>query len=324
LVERPRTENEGNRGLRVLVTGAAGYIGSILIPAMLARGYHVTALDKFTRNDTVLAASCADPNFEPVRGDARDKELVHKLMAKADVIVPLAALVGAPLCKQDPIAATTTNLDAVRLIVDGASPNQILLYPTTNSGYGIGQKDQFCTEETPLNPISLYGTTKVDAERAVLDSGRGATLRLATVFGMAPRMRVDLLVNDFTYRAVTDRAVVLFEGHFKRNYIHVRDVTKAFLHALDNFGSMRGQAYNVGLSDANLSKIELCERIKLQVPGFVFLNAPIGEDPDKRDYIVSNEKIEATGWRPDHSLDAGISELIRGYRMIRNTAFSNV
>jgi nucleoside-diphosphate-sugar epimerase len=158
----------------------------------------------------------------------------------------------------------------------------------------------------------------------VLDSGRGATLRLATVFGMAPRMRVDLLVNDFTYRAVTDRAVVLFEGHFKRNYIHVRDVTKAFLHALDNFGSMRGQAYNVGLSDANLSKIELCERIKLQVPGFVFLNAPIGEDPDKRDYIVSNEKIEATGWRPDHSLDAGISELIRGYRMIRNTAFSNV
>lgn len=291
---------------------------------MLARGYHVTALDKFTRNDTVLAASCADPNFEPVRGDARDKELVHKLMAKADVIVPLAALVGAPLCKQDPIAATTTNLDAVRLIVDGASSNQILLYPTTNSGYGIGQKDQFCTEETPLNPISLYGTTKVDAERAVLDSGRGATLRLATVFGMAPRMRVDLLVNDFTYRAVTDRAVVLFEGHFKRNYIHVRDVTKAFLHALDNFGSMRGQAYNVGLSDANLSKIELCERIKLQVPGFVFLNAPIGEDPDKRDYIVSNEKIEATGWRPDHSLDAGISELIRGYRMIRNTAFSNV
>lgn len=291
---------------------------------MLARGYHVTALDKFTRNDTVLAASCADPNFEPVRGDARDRELVHKLMAKADVIVPLAALVGAPLCKQDPIAATTTNLDAVRLIVEAASPNQILLYPTTNSGYGIGQKDQFCTEETPLNPISLYGTTKVDAERAVLDSGRGATLRLATVFGMAPRMRVDLLVNDFTYRAVTDRAVVLFEGHFKRNYIHVRDVTKAFLHALDNFGSMRGQAYNVGLSDANLSKVELCERIEAQVPGFVFLSAPIGEDPDKRDYIVSNEKLEATGWRPDHSLDAGISELIRGYRMIRNTAFSNV
>jgi len=291
---------------------------------MLARGYHVTALDKFTRNDTVLAASCADPNFEPVRGDARDRELVHKLMAKADVIVPLAALVGAPLCKQDPIAATTTNLDAVRLIVEAASPNQILLYPTTNSGYGIGQKDQFCTEETPLNPISLYGTTKVDAESAVLDSGRGATLRLATVFSMSPRMRVDLLVNDFTYRAVTDRAVVLFEGHFKRNYIHVRDVTKAFLHALDNFGSMRGQAYNVGLSDANLSKVELCERIKTQVPGFVFLSAPIGEDPDKRDYIVSNEKLEATGWRPDHSLDAGISELIRGYRMIRNTAFSNV
>jgi len=310
--------------LRVLVTGAAGYIGSILVPALLARGAHVTALDTFARNDTVLAANCANPNFEPVRGDARNKDLVQKLMAKADVIVPLAALVGAPLCEQDPIAAKTTNFDAVRLIVDAVSADQVLLYPTTNSGYGVGQSDQFCTEETPLRPISLYGVTKVDAERAVLDSGRGVTLRLATVFGMAPRMRVDLLVNDFTYRAVMDRAVVLFEGHFKRNYIHIRDVTKAFLHALDNFETMRGEAYNVGLSDANLSKVELCERIKLQAPGFVFLNAQIGEDPDKRDYIVSNEKLERTGWRPDHSLDQGIGELIRGYRMIRNTAFSNV
>jgi nucleoside-diphosphate-sugar epimerase len=199
-----------------------------------------------------------------------------------------------------------------------------MIYPTTNSGYGIGTPGQECTEETPLNPISLYGITKVEAEKAILGRGNGVSFRLATVFGMAPRMRVDLLVNDFTYRAVTDRAVVIFEGHFTRNYIHIRDVAKAFLHALDNFETMSGNAYNVGLSDANLSKIELCKRIQKFVPEFVYLEAPIGEDPDKRDYIVSNAKLEATGWRADHSLDDGIQELIRGYRMIRDTKFGNV
>lgn len=310
--------------MRVLVTGAAGYIGSILIPKLLDRGYAVDALDTYVRGDTVLAQLCADPNFNPVRGDARDADLVGSLMSKADIVIPLAALVGAPLCAREPLAATTINLDAVRLVVERAGANQMILYPTTNSGYGVGEKGQFCTEETPLRPISLYGRTKVDAEKAVLDSGKGVTLRLATVMGMAPRMRVDLLVNDFTYRAVYDRAVLIFEGHFKRNYIHVRDVAKAFLHAIDNFGRMKGEAYNVGLSEANLSKLELCARIKAQLPKFEYVEAPIGEDPDKRDYIVSNEKIEATGWRPDHSLDASIAELIRGYRMISNTRYSNV
>lgn len=309
---------------KVLVTGAAGYIGSILVPALLARGYHVTALDTYTRNDTSLAALCADANFNPVRGDARDEALVKELLVKADVVIPLAALVGAPLCKQNPIAAQTTNLDAVQLITRNASKSQRIIYPTTNSGYGIGKKGQFCTEETPLNPISLYGVTKVEAEKLVLGESGGVSLRLATVFGMAPRMRLDLLVNDFTYRAVIDRAVVIFEGEFKRNYIHVRDVAKAFLHALANYEAMQGQAYNVGLSDANLSKLELCARIQKYVPDFTFLVAPIGEDPDKRDYIVSNAKLEATGWAPEHSIDAGIQELVRGYRMIRNASFSNV
>jgi nucleoside-diphosphate-sugar epimerase len=308
----------------VLVTGAAGYLGCMLIPALLNRGCKVIALDTYARGDTALAQLAADPNFEPVRGDARDEQLLATLLTKADLVIPLAALVGAPLCKQDPIAAKTTNLDAILLILKLRSTDQQIIYPTTNSGYGVGQKGVFCTEETPLNPISLYGTTKVDAEKAILDSGNGVTLRLATVFGMAPRMRIDLLVNDFTYRAVTDRAVVIFEGDAKRNYIHVRDVAKAFIHAIDNYEAMKGEPYNVGLSSANLSKLELCAKIKEYVPEFVWLQAPIGEDPDKRDYIVSNEKIEKTGWFPDHTIDMGIQELIRGYRMIRNGRFSNV
>jgi nucleoside-diphosphate-sugar epimerase len=188
----------------------------------------------------------------------------------------------------------------------------------------VGEKDAFCTEDTPLRPISIYGVTKVEAEKAVLDSGKGVTFRLATVFGMAPKMRIDLLVNDFTLRAVRDRAVVIFEGHFRRNYIHIRDVAKSFTYGMNHFNKMRGEAYNVGLSTANLSKIQLCERIKEQLPNFVYLEAPIGEDPDKRDYIVSNEKFERLGWTPDWDLDRGIAELIKGYTMLRVQNFTNV
>ncbi|HVY42587.1 MAG TPA: NAD(P)-dependent oxidoreductase [Hyphomicrobiaceae bacterium] len=310
--------------MRILVTGGAGYIGSILVPALLERGHEVSVLDTFARGTTELAPCCRYDSFNPIRGDARDERLLDELVPRADVVIPLAAIVGAPLCKEDPTAARTINLDAVLALAKRTSRQQMVIYPTTNSGYGIGTAGQYCTEETPLNPISLYGVTKVKAEEAVLEQTRGVTLRLATVFGMSPRMRIDLLVNDFTWRAVTDRAVVIFEGHFKRNYIHIRDVAKAFEHAIANFETMRGQAYNVGLSDANLSKLELCAKIKEQVPGFVYLEAPIGEDPDKRDYIVSNEKIERTGWRPDWSLEMGIAELIRGYRMIRNSRYANV
>lgn len=309
---------------KVLVTGAAGYLGSILVPELLANGYQVVVVDTFARNDAALASVCNNSAFIPVKGDVRDEALMKALIRDVDIVIPLAALVGAPLCKADPINAKTTNFDAVDMIASNLSTDQRILYPTTNSGYGVGERDKFCTEETPLNPISLYGVTKCDAESAVLEKCGGVTLRLATVFGMAPRMRLDLLVNDFTYRAVTDRTVVIFEGHFKRNYIHVRDVAKAFLHSIANYDSMRNNAYNVGLSDANLSKIELCERIKLFLPEFIYLNEEIGEDPDKRDYIVSNEKIESTGWKPDYSLDDGIRELVRGYEMIRNVKFTNV
>ena len=236
----------------------------------------------------------------------------------------LAALVGAPLCDRDPIAATTVNRDAMLGLVKKLSKDQRILYPTTNSGYGVGEAGKFCTEETPLRPISRYGRDKVEAEKAVLDHPNSITFRLATVFGMSPRMRIDLLVNDFVYRAVYDRCVVLFEAHFKRNYLHVRDVARVFKHGIANFDKMRGQAYNVGLSDANLSKAELCERIQKHLPKFVFIEAPVGEDPDKRDYIVSNERVERTGFKPAHSLDDGIVELIKGFTMLRNGIYQNI
>jgi nucleoside-diphosphate-sugar epimerase len=312
------------KGASVLVTGGAGYLGSVLVPELLAAGCRVTVLDNFMYRQSSLALACANPDFDVVNGDTRSESLIKSLAAKADVIIPLAALVGAPLCNKDPIAATTTNRDAIDMLCKVISPSQRLIMPITNSGYGVGDAGKFCTEESPLRPVSLYGRDKVAAEQIALGRENSISLRLATVFGMSPRMRIDLLVNDFVYRAVNDRFIVLFEGHFKRNFIHVRDVARAFLHAMAEFEVMRGHPYNVGLSDANLSKVELCERIKAQVPALVYLDAPVGEDPDKRDYIVSNAKIEATGYRPAHSLDAGIAELIKGFRTISNSIYGNI
>lgn len=308
----------------ILVTGGAGYLGSIMVPAFLDAGYRVTVLDNFMFKQNPLAHVCANPDFDVVRGDARDEGLIKSLLGDVDVVIPLAALVGAPLCNNDQIGTVTINRDSVIMLTKQLSADQRILMPITNSGYGIGEKGKFCTEETPLRPISLYGTTKVEAEAAALERGNAISFRLATVFGMAPRFRLDLLVNDFVYRAVNDRAVVLFEADFKRNYIHIRDVANAFLHGLANFDAMKNEPYNVGLSDANLSKRELCEKIREHVPSFVFMEAPIGEDPDKRDYIVSNEKIEATGFMPEHSLDDGIRELIKGYTMVKNSMYGNV
>ncbi len=309
---------------KILLTGGAGYLGSILTPAFLNQGFHVTVVDRFMFRQNSLLDCCADKNLEIVRGDSRDESLMKSLIKDKDILIPLAALVGAPLCDRDPEAARNTNLGAIQMMIKLSSKNQIMLYPTTNSGYGIGEKGKFCTEETPLNPISLYGTTKSDAEKAVLDRGNSLTFRLATVFGSAPRMRLDLLVNDFVFRAVNDRAVVLFEPHFKRNYIHIRDVAKAFIHAIKNFGAMQGKPYNVGLEDANLSKMELCEEIKKQIPSFVFMEAPIGEDPDKRDYIVSNKRILSTGYVPDWPLKDGIRELIKCFSILKKDQYSNV
>jgi len=309
----------------VLVTGGAGYLGSILVPALLDRGFAVTVVDNFMYDQDSLAAVCYHPSFSLVRGDVRSMDTMRPLFKDADIIIPLAALVGAPLCDRDPLAATSTNRQAIVDMLAHLGRDQRVLLPVTNSGYGVGEAGKFCTEETPIRPVSLYGRDKVEVERILLARHPAAiSFRLATVFGMSPRMRLDLLVNDFTYRACTDRFIVLFESHFTRNFIHVRDVARAFLHGIDRFETMRGQVYNVGLSDANLSKLELCQRLQQHVPSFVVYESNIGKDPDQRDYIVSNEKIERTGYRPQMSLDDGIRELIKGFAMIRNAKYANV
>jgi nucleoside-diphosphate-sugar epimerase len=308
----------------ILVTGGAGYLGSILVPALLGDGHRVTVIDNFLYRQNSLAACCFDSNFSVVNGDVRDEAVMRKLLANADIVIPLAALVGAPICARDPIAATSINRDSIAMMLRNLSPKQRLLMPVTNSGYGIGTAGLECTEDTPLRPISRYGIDKVEAELMALERENSISFRLATVFGMAPRMRIDLLVNDFVYRAVYDGFLVLFEAHFRRNFIHIRDVSRAFQHGIAQFESMRGRPYNVGLSDANLSKLQLCERIKAQLPKFTFVEANVGEDPDKRDYIVSNARIEATGFRTAHSLDDGIAELIKGFSMIRNSTYGNV
>lgn len=310
--------------MKILVTGGAGYIGSVLVPMLLKAGHQVLVLDNFMYNQASLLDCCHDKKLTVVRGDVRDKALVEECMKDSDAIFPLACLTGAPLCNKMPFDAKAIIVDAIKQMLKKRSKDQIIIFPTTNSGYGVGEKNVFCTEKTPLRPVSLYGKLKVEAEEMLLDSGNCITLRLATAFGISPRMRIDLLVNEFVYRAVNDRFIVLFQAHFKRNFIHVRDISGAFLHALDNFKKMKDEPYNVGLSSANLNKWELCEEIKKQLPDFYFCEAAVGEDPDKRDYIVSNEKIEKSGFKPSVSLREGIAELIKGYKIIKRNQFANV
>jgi nucleoside-diphosphate-sugar epimerase len=310
--------------MRILVTGGAGYLGSVIVPELLNIGHEVTVIDNFMYNQASLLDCCHREQLNIVRGDARDKCLLSEHIKQADAILPLACLTGAPLCDKLPFEARTIVYDAVKLILELRGKGQSIIFPTTNSGYGIGQEGIYCTEETPLNPVSLYGKLKGEIEQYLLSEGNVITLRLATVFGISPRMRLDLLVNDFTYRAVYDGFVVLYQAHFMRNYIHIRDVVRAFLHCLDNFNRLKDQPYNVGLSTANLSKWQLCEQIQKQLPLFHFVEAEVGEDPDKRNYIVSNEKIEATGFKPIYSLENGITELIKGYQIIKRSQYANV
>jgi nucleoside-diphosphate-sugar epimerase len=309
---------------RILVTGGAGYLGSTMVPELLAAGHHVTVVDNFMFDQSSLNHVCYHPNFSVVKGDVRIASIMSPLIKKADLIIPLAALVGAPMCSQDPVGATTTNHYAIVAMLSMVSKQQIILMPTTNSAYGSGDAQNFCTENSPLKPISQYAIEKVKVEQLLMEHENAISFRLATVFGMSPRMRIDLLVNDFVYRAVYDRCVVLFEGNFKRNYIHVRDVSRVFQHAISHYDAMKGQIYNVGLSDANVSKAELCGVILRKLPYFVSLDAPLGKDPDQRNYIVSNAKIEATGYRPAMSREKGIEELIKGFTMLKNTRYGNV
>lgn len=310
--------------MKVLVTGGCGYIGSTLVPMLLNAGFKVTVLDNLMFKQLSLLQCCNHNNFHFIKGDVANEPLMKQLLEDADIVIPLAAIVGAPACNMLPSLAQLVNFDAVRLILKHTTSKQKIIFPNTNSGYGIGKKTQFCTEDSPLNPVSLYGRLKVDIEKELLASKRAVCFRLATVFGISPRMRLDLLVNDFTFRACHDKSIVLFEEHFKRNFIHVQDVAKAFIFAIHNYDKMIGHAFNVGLSSANLTKRELCEKIKEHIPKLYIHGSAIGEDPDKRDYIVSNEKLESLGWKPTKTLDDGIKEIINAYPFLLHSNFNNL
>ena len=309
--------------LRILVTGGAGYVGSVLCERLLAEGHYVTVLDNLLYQQNSLFHLCANPRFEFFHGDARDEVLMRQVTKGADVLIPLAAIVGAPACDRDPLLARSVNLEAIRLLNQLRSSAQLIVYPTTNSGYGTKTGDVFCTEETPLEPISLYGQTKTQAEQELLQTPNVVTLRLATVFGLSPRMRLDLLVNHFVYAAVTDGYIVIFEKDFKRNYIHIRDVADCFLYCIENSKRMAGRPYNAGLDAANLSKEELALSIKQHVPRFYIHFAEVGSDPDKRNYVVSNQRLREAGFEAKRSLDEGILELLKGYRMMGRGQFKN-
>ncbi len=309
---------------RVLITGGAGYLGSILTEHLLNANYHVTVLDNLTYGEQNLIHLCANKNFEFIHADARNEALVKQSLKSTDVVIPLAAVVGAPACDLDPFTARSVNLEAVQMLMRMRSSQQLVVYPTTNSGYGTQSGNLHCTEETPLEPISLYGLTKVQAEQEVLAAPNTITLRLATVFGLSPRMRLDLLVNHFVYAAVTDGFIVIFEKDFKRNYIHIRDVADCFIHCLQNAEKMCGRPYNAGLDEANLSKEELSLKIQKYLPKFYIHFAAIGSDPDKRNYIVSNQRLREAGFEAKRSLDDGIQELVKGYKLVGRQRYKNI
>ena len=301
---------------RVLVTGGAGYVGSVMVPILLGAGYEVTVLDNLMYGQTSLLSMADNDKFSFVRGDARDERLLKELLAEVEAIIPLAALVGAPACDRNPMLAESLNLGAIRSLIKLRSPEQIIIFPTTNSGYGTKSGETYCTEETPLEPISLYGQTKVQAEKELLESGNVITLRMATVFGVSPRMRLDLLVNHFVYEALHRGYIVIYEKHFKRNYIHIRDVADCFIFCLQNFERLKDEPYNLGLDEANYTKEELANLVKKSIPSFNVIFSDIGTDPDRRNYIVSNAKLKERGFAAHRSVEQGIKELIKAYQML--------
>ena len=303
---------------KILITGGAGYIGSVLTKTLLDKNHQVTVLDNLFFDQATLLDVCKYDNFKLLIGDVRDQLLMKKILGKFDIIIPLAAIVGAPLSEKLPKETKEINEDAVKFMCKHLSKNQIVIMPVTNSGYGAGKPEKIYTESSPLNPISDYGKTKVNAEKVVCETENFICFRLATVFGMSPRMRLDLLVNNFVYLAINEKKLSIFEGHFKRNYIHIQDVVEVFSFAIENFDDLKNNIYNFGLEDANLSKLELAEKIKNYLPELQILEDTTKQDPDKRNYIVSNKKILNTGFKMKWNLDNGIKELIKGMRILKN------
>jgi len=309
---------------KILVTGGAGYIGSILIPKLLDDGNDVTVVDNYMYRQTSLIEHIKKDNFKLIIEDVRNLSSMKKYYAKADIIIPLAAIVGAPACNKDPMLATAVNKDSIIEMLLQLASDQIVIMPTTNSAYGSGAQDNYCDETSPLNPLSLYAKDKVEIEKILMDRSNSISFRLATVFGLSPRMRLDLLVNNFVFRAVTDGFIIIFEGNFKRNYIHVSDVANVFQTAIKNPSNYLGEIFNVGLSEANISKVDLCKKIKDLIPNFTYLESEIGKDPDQRNYIVSNAKIESRGFLPEFSLVEGLMELEKGLKIFDQRPFSNL
>lgn len=310
---------------KILITGGAGYLGSTITEHLLTNGYSVTVMDNLVYKQLSLLHLFKNPQFKFVLGDVRDTQLLQDLVKNHDVIIPLAAIVGMPACKQNPQLAIDVNYHQIENILSVLTNEQKLILPNTNSQYG--SSDTIITEESPFKPLSLYAETKCNAESAMLKNGNGVSLRLATVFGVSPRMRQDLLVNDFVYKAIVDGYLVLFEGHFKRNYIHIQDIARTFQFVIENYDKCKGHAFNVGLSTANLSKLELAEKIKEYIPSLVIKQDNFKEDFDKRNYIVSNNKLERLGWFPVFNLDYGIRQLINAYQLViihNNRNFTNL
>ena len=310
---------------RALITGGAGYLGSVLAEVLLDSGYTVTVFDSLMYKQTSLLHLCDNKNFKFVKGDVTNKKSLLPQIINHDVIIPLAAIVGAPTCDANKDLATAVNYEQIRFIVDNLRKNQKLIMPNTNSQYG--SSTEVITEQSPFNPLSHYAITKCNAEEYIMDWGNGICLRLATVFGSSPRMRTDLLVNDFVYKTITEGCLVLFQSKFKRNYIHVRDIAYTFVHCIENYNKLNGGVFNVGLSDANLNKMELATKIKEYFPKLVIIENEFSTDIDNRNYIVSNDKLEATGWKPRYTIEDGIEELIQAYEMVitdNNKKYTNL